>query len=599
MRLNLRLVLYLTISFTFLSGCNPEGTTVVDSLIEETNIVTGTSENKTITLPFHTVVKRDSDQIISLIFPAHMLNGLHTPTLLTSRAGSNIQVFVDDEWVYGQSFLTRRMAHTWNTPQLVSFSKNQINSAQFIRIKLFAFAGDHTLLDPIYLGEHETLAKLFYRFGFFQNDLTLAISVATLVLLFISLLLWFASGGDRNYLMAIGSSAMLIIACLNYFVINSYLSHSLIQTLTHSALDWFGVFIALWIMHIKQFTKKYNSVLYFWGFFCSFINLVLPPNWIVPFVEWLHFITIGGVLLALLAPANKNSNRSEVATTMVTGVIGCCLSLLDLLIQFRIIQAPGLPRIVPILFFCIFISNNVILLNRFTRTYKIARRSQKELESIVTARESEIDRQYARTANLEALRVRTEERARIMRDIHDGMGGHLVSALAVAEHDPQLNNQSQSEIKKTLKAALGEMRFLLSNSVEDTSDFGEALGSLRTTLEPLLQQANIELKWEVDPFGAMPILTISERMHVIRVVQECITNILKHTHATKVTLSTCRVDENYLVQIKDNGSGQIAPGSGHGIENMKFRANELGGYFDISKAQNETRATLTFPFERL
>ncbi len=618
MRTDLKLVTMFVVALLCLSGCNFSETTRVASVVEETDILSGETDNNVVTLPFHTIVERDGNKVIVLHFSTDRFPDVEHPSLLISRAGSNVQVYLDDEWVYGQSFSQRPMAHTWNTPQLVNFSREQLDSATHIRIKLFAFSGDHTLLEPMYLGEHDRLKTLYERFRFFQNHLTLAITVATLVLLVVSLLLWIASGRERNYLMAMATSISLIAACHHYFVVNSFLSHAMLQAVTHISLDWMGVFVALWIVNIKGLRTTYNRAFIFWGWCCTLVNLALPWNWTAPFVEWLHFVTIGIVVLVLLLPATQSqASRREVYITRITGTLGCALCLVDMMVQMRFIQVPGLPRFLPITFFLVFLTNNAILLQRFSRTYRIARRSQKELQTIVAQRESELDHYYAENTRLKSQQARTEERERIMRDLHDGMGGHLASALAVAKVDEHQDDQAQKRLTETLQTALVEMRMLINNSADEFDELGQALGSLRSTIEPLLNDAGLELHWKLDPFGKMPILTISERMHVVRVVQECITNVLKHTDATIVTVSSEQVGKNYRVQIANNGSTPVtnsasltgsaiqdrAQGAnaqqGNGQRNMKYRAAQLHGSFNLTPtADGGALATLEFPFDQ-
>ena len=511
MWVDLRLAALFGFTLSFLFGCEFSDTVRVSTVVEETDIISNDIERKIVHLPFHTVVERDGNKIIVLQLSVDLLSDVKRPTLLMTRAGLNVQVFLDQEWIYGQSFLERPMAQTWNTPQLVQFSRSQLDTAKYIRIKLFAFAGDHTLLEPIYLGEYDRLKSLYNRFRFFQNQLTLSISVATSVLLVVSLLLWIASGRENSYLIAIATSLSLIVACQNYFVVNTFLTHTMLQAVTHTSLDWLGVFVAMWIMNIKGLHSGFSRLLFLWGFFSTLVNIMVPGIYRVPFVEWLHYVSIGIVVLVLLAPVNSDrANSAEVFTTRMTGVIGCSLCLIDMVVQARLLQVPGLPRFVPITFFLIFISNNVILLNRFARTYKIARRSQEELESIVAKREADLDRYHAQNTILESQQARSEERERIMRDLHDGMGGHLVSALAVAKQETRLDDRSQNNITDSLQTALVEMRMLITNSANEYHDLGEALGSLRATIEPLLKNAGVELHWRLDPFGKMPILTVSE-----------------------------------------------------------------------------------------
>ena len=599
MWVDLRLAALFGFTLSFLFGCEFSDTVKVSTVVEETDIISNDIERKIVHLPFHTVVERDGNKIIVLQLSVDLLSDVKRPTLLMTRAGLNVQVFLDQEWIYGQSFLERPMAQTWNTPQLVQFSRSQLDTAKYIRIKLFAFAGDHTLLEPIYLGEYDRLKSLYNRFRFFQNQLTLSISVATSVLLVVSLLLWIASGRENSYLIAIATSLSLIVACQNYFVVNTFLTHTMLQAVTHTSLDWLGVFVAMWIMNIKGLHSGFSRLLFLWGFFSTLVNIMVPGIYRVPFVEWLHYVSIGIVVLVLLAPVNSDrANSAEVFTTRMTGVIGCSLCLVDMVVQARLLQVPGLPRFVPITFFLIFISNNVILLNRFARTYKIARRSQEELESIVAKREADLDRYHAQNTILESQQARSEERERIMRDLHDGMGGHLVSALAVAKQETRLDDRSQNNITDSLQTALVEMRMLITNSANEYHDLGEALGSLRATIEPLLKNAGVELHWRLDPFGKMPILTVSERMHVVRIMQECFTNVIKHSNASSVTVSTRQAGARYRVQIENSGTVDYTNRSGNGVRNMQYRAEMLNGSFELKETGGKVTAVLEFPFDQ-
>ena len=599
MWVDLRLAALFGFTLSFLFGCEFSDTVKVSTVVEETDIISNDIERKIVHLPFHTVVERDGNKIIVLQLSVDLLSDVKRPTLLMTRAGLNVQVFLDQEWIYGQSFLERPMAQTWNTPQLVQFSRSHLDTAKYIRIKLVAFAGDHTLLEPIYLGEYDRLKSLYNRFRFFQNQLTLSISVATSVLLVVSLLLWIASGRENSYLIAIATSLSLIVACQNYFVVNTFLTHTMLQAVTHTSLDWLGVFVAMWIMNIKGLHSGFSRLLFLWGFFSTLVNIMVPGIYRVPFVEWLHYVSIGIVVLVLLAPVNSDrANSAEVFTTRMTGVIGCSLCLIDMVVQARLLQVPGLPRFVPITFFLIFISNNVILLNRFARTYKIARRSQEELESIVAKREADLDRYHAQNTILESQQARSEERERIMRDLHDGMGGHLVSALAVAKQETRLDDRSQNNITDSLQTALVEMRMLITNSANEFHDLGEALGSLRATIEPLLKNAGVELHWRLDPFGKMPILTVSERMHVVRIMQECFTNVIKHSNASSVTVSTRQAGARYRVQIENSGAVDYTNRSGNGVRNMQYRAEMLNGSFELKETGGKVTAVLEFPFDQ-
>jgi signal transduction histidine kinase len=559
-------------------------------------------QNQFQALPFHTIVGRAQSEILTFSFPAQRLAGLTRPSMLLSRAGYNFQVFLDDEWVFGRSFIETSMASTWNTPYLVPLSSTRINEASRVRIQLFAFAGDHTLLEPVIIGEHDELISLYKRYRFLQTDLTAAITVATGFLAILSLIFWLASGRSKMYLLPLGTSVALIVANVNYFVVDHYLPHWLLQAATHSSLDWFGVFVVIWLLEIKGRTFRHINVLWAWGIFCTLINFALPANWSVPYVEWLHFPSIAMVVAALLVPPGVGSaNRTEVTFSVITATVGCLLCLFDLLVQFRIVSGVGLPRFVPILFFAVFLANNLMLLIRFSNTFKAAKRSNEELALLVSEREAEIDRQYQQLRRMELSQARMEERSDIMREIHDSMGGHLMSAMTVASRDTDTTTgNANTQITEALQSALLEMRLLIDNSPSELADAGSILGSLRARIEPLLSRAGIELIWNIDPFGELPQLSANHRLHLVRIMQECITNVLKHADASVVTVSSSATERGYEISVADNGQGVVTDRpSGNGLDNMRYRAGELGGEFSLQRKETETVATLLLPRDGL
>lgn len=490
------------------------------------------------------------------------------------------------------------MANTWNTPYLVPMSAARINEASRVSIRLFAFAGAHTLLEPIIIGEHDELSKVYKRYRFLQTDLTAAITVATGILAVLSLIFWLASGRSKMYLLPLGTSAALIIANLNYFVVDHHIPHWLLQAVTHSSLDWFGVFVVIWLLEIKGRTFRYISVLWAWGVLCTLINFALPANWSVPYVEWLHFPTIALVVAALVVPPHTGSaSLIEVAFSVATATIGCLLCLFDLLVQLRMVSGVGLPRFVPILFFAVFLANNLMLLIRFSNTFKAAKRSNEELALLVAEREAEIDRQYQQLRLMELSQARMQERSDIMREIHDSMGGHLMSAMTVASRDSDTTTgNANTQITEALQSALLEMRLLIDNSPSDLVDAGSVLGSLRDRIEPLLSRAGIELIWNIDPFGELPHLNANNRLHLVRIMQECITNVLKHADASVVTVSSSATERGYEISVADNGQGVATDSpSGNGLDNMRYRARQLGGEFSLTQRDDGTVATLTLP----
>jgi signal transduction histidine kinase len=91
-------------------------------------------------------------------------------------------------------------------------------------------------------------------------------------------------------------------------------------------------------------------------------------------------------------------------------------------------------------------------------------------------------------------------------------------------------------------------------------------------------------------------LSSEGRLHLMRIVQESITNVIKHAQASVLSISTT-VESNQHVRlhIQDNGCGFSGSGEGHGMDNMRSRIEAIGGILDV--LSNESGTSLSFKFE--
>ena len=207
-------------------------------------------------------------------------------------------------------------------------------------------------------------------------------------------------------------------------------------------------------------------------------------------------------------------------------------------------------------------------------------------------------RQYA--AQVEVLAT-TQERNRIARDIHDALG-HSLTALAVhleAVHklwpvDPAQARTLLSEAQELAQTALKDVR----QSVATLRSPPLATQSLTEAIATLLQDLNRTHRFRITSDLAInsPVPP-AVKTAVYRILQEALTNIVKHSGATSVTLKI-QTQDMLQVLIQDNGVGfdlgQNA--SGFGLHSMRERALALNGSFAIDTAPNQgCQICLSFP----
>jgi PAS domain S-box-containing protein len=240
--------------------------------------------------------------------------------------------------------------------------------------------------------------------------------------------------------------------------------------------------------------------------------------------------------------------------------------------------------------------------------HKVAERTQ-ELREMLARLEMEVRiraeaEQRMRDLSARLLRLQDEERRRIARDLHDSTGqtlaalkmalaslhgvvGKIAAAESLFEDLDGLADQALKEIRTT--------SHLLHPPLLDEAGFASAA---RWYVEGFSKRSNIqvELDIEITEKLASPV-----EMVLFRVLQESLTNVLRHSGATKAEVRL-RGGEEVVLTIKDYGRGiaadrveqfmQTGEGAGVGLAGMRERARELGGCLELQSDLSGTTVTV-------
>jgi signal transduction histidine kinase len=180
--------------------------------------------------------------------------------------------------------------------------------------------------------------------------------------------------------------------------------------------------------------------------------------------------------------------------------------------------------------------------------------------------------------------TREEERRRLHRDLHDGLGpmlGSLTLKLDVAsdllERDPAAARALLGSLKTHSQSALADIRRLVYALRPPALD---ELGVLGAIDESAAQYSHNGLRVSVEAPGRLPPLPAAVEVAAYRIVQEALTNVVRHAHASEcvVRLALDETVETLHLEIRDDGRGlPPEPGRGVGVASMRERAAELGG----------------------
>jgi len=205
------------------------------------------------------------------------------------------------------------------------------------------------------------------------------------------------------------------------------------------------------------------------------------------------------------------------------------------------------------------------------------------------------------------LLVATQERERqsIARDLHDGVGQSLVALkinLGLFPFKPA-DDALKKHAGKTIKMvdeAIAEIRNVIGN-LEPVALKKEGLSvSIKGICDKLEKISNIRFHCTIT--DAMPAWNETEELNIYRIVQECITNIIKHSGATDVDINMLTLNSNrFLISVIDNGRGfnLQTVDSGFGLTSIKERSAMLNARIVIDSAEGGgTRVILEVPYEQ-
>jgi signal transduction histidine kinase len=203
----------------------------------------------------------------------------------------------------------------------------------------------------------------------------------------------------------------------------------------------------------------------------------------------------------------------------------------------------------------------------------------------------------------ELMTLQDEERRRIARELHDS-SGQIIAALGL-----NLATLQTEERKLSPHAAMA-----LAESLELTRQFSRELRTISHLLHPpLLDESGLDsaLRWYVEGFAERSNISVNLQIApglgrlskeleiaVFRIVQECLTNVHRHSGSDRASIQVSRDDRNVTVQVRDYGRGipagngkdlprQMRPGVG--MMGMQERVRQLGGHLDV---RSDTQGTL-------
>ena len=513
----------------------------------------------------------------------------------------NAAVYLNGELLGDGGDFADPVARNWNRPLYFSIPNGLLLPGENeIHVRIKADPIQDGLLGRIFLGPDQDLRPYFKQRYFWKVTLVSLITLAMMLMSLFTGLLWWLRRTDTTFLWFAAAGLTWSAHNLNLLVVNIPVSTLAWEWFRHITLGWYVIFTIIFVHRfLGEFRPRVERALFISGLLGAVLLGLLPETWFYPFANrvWLSALLAAGAYpVALIVMQRWGLSDVETKLLVMPGALILFFGFHDWLVVnglwprtegYYIHYAS--PVVIVVFMY--------ILLRRFVSTQNELEALNAQLEGRVEAARDMLENNYQKLRELEKQQVLATERERLMRDMHDGMGGHLVSALALV----QGGQTDRALIAEALQRALDDLRLMIDSLEPVDDDLPTVLGMLRSRLQPQLQCGQLQVNWQVQDVPSIPDFGPQKVLQVMRILQEAITNVIKHARATTLTVRTdVAADEHshdhVVVEIADDGIGfGDQTTKGRGLDNMRRRAASIAAGLEIASTDQGSRVCIRLP----
>lgn len=538
-----------------------------------------------ITLPDWSSAKTTGDTSLWYLLPLDLEDQTQQKlAIYLENVSQNAEVFLNNKWLGNGGSMSTPITRNRNHTLLFNFDSTFFQQTKnILSIHVVGDISKGTYLGNVYVGPSKALT----HYANMKDNLRVGlVEVVTLAMLLTSIffsILWLFRLNDSHYLFYAIFTILWTYHDVNHFLRDIPMSVTTWETLAPLS---FGFAMLCVVFFVHRYVGNYSSYIEKCAL-CYVILLSLPylyhdVEWVVFYAYWVWspgIALLGAHTLNFIYQRFLKTQDQTLVTLFIGGLSIMIFGVHDLLLSIQVIPKHS-PYMIHFAVFLIIIVISTNLINRFVKSMNIAEHYNQELEKEIKLKTEEMEYSYGMLQQLTKKYSVAEERQRIMRDIHDGIGGQLVATLASIESG-QINKKVLST---SLKSALQDLRLVIDSLDYEAEDLTTLLGMLRMRLSDQLSSASLKLHWKVEDLPRIDDFGPTNVLHTMRIVQEAITNALKHSRAQNLTVNTESIIKadglHYAcITVTDDGLGaDLASALGRGLLNMKKRADLIGGH---------------------
>lgn len=491
------------------------------------------------------------------------------------RFSMNAEVWFNGDHLGSGGSFEEPIARNWNRPLLFAIPRatwrDGVNEV-YVRLRVYPGFGH---MPPIAVGPTHLLEPDYQQRFFTQITLTQLAWLTALVNALVGLAMWATNRRDVTPLYFALCGIAWSVSPANQFVQNIPMSAQLWWQLTHTAYDWFGVLLVLFMHRLFSVQRpRVEAVVLAWGALVAvtYALIDLPQLARINPIMHLGLLVIAVDLVLLLWRQWRQTRSRDALLFLIIIALLLLLTIHDTLLNTLLVPnvwrtQSYLAQFGAALMFFVFM---VHLSARLARSLRTTQQANDELEAKVAAATAEIETAYQQRAELQSEQAASAERERIYRDLHDDVGARLLSLVYTA------NNEHQAGIARR---ALAEMRTIVSSQPLQGGSLAAIAADWRLETESRCEEAGFTLHWQISGDAQ---LSARERYQLDRILRELVSNALQHSGGANISVVMTAANDQIQLRVADDGRGfgtpvRIGSRSGTGLNSIGQRTRDIGG----------------------
>lgn len=504
------------------------------------------------------------------------------------------KIFLNNQLLWQDVTINSYITRSQHIPRIWNIPYSQLNKGEnTLLIQVNGIVTQQSGLGHVILGNYEDTYKKYNKWVLEKRTLPIINMLATLIISLFFFLAWLANRKDKAFLwlsLANSSWALYVICILH--IAPLFFDPLTIDKIQNIIFCFYVVSGCLGAWYFaKQPLFRIQKMLFLF-FIIATLSIVFSPIHYINQV--INFFFVVAVIIFLLKNITYpyfayKAKQPETYFLAFVYLIYIPIALHDAKFMMTMEGYPLSPYVAPLTTMCM----GAILALRLARSNRQIEKFNQTLEASIIEAKQQLTSSLAQQYELSVENARLQERINLSHDLHDGLGGSIVRSIMYVEKNHHIE---KNQIVSILKMLRNDLRQVIdTGSIESSTIPSSPIewgASIRYKFIQIFDEIDIDSNWYFaekwkKPPSALQCLTLT------RVTEEALTNVLKHSQATKVKVSLIQ-DEDYkiILKVEDNGQGfdpkMVESGLHIGLQSMKIRIQRLNGDFSIHSKMGQT-----------